>query len=249
MKNDSQIPVTKLRHIYGLDFGTSNTHLSISTAGEANPIVEDIKIESNSSIPSAILYDDKNFNCIAFGQSAIEEWHCMNRQERKRHTLGTNFKQRLAFNKRAKAESDMFLSALFNNLKEQKLIRDIPLSDSSILSVGVPSRTISNHSETMIELLKSCTGKVPITIEEPLGALFYHIARKDITKEQAKGGVLVIDFGGGTLDFAYLKNFKIHAVWGSPVVGGNLFDDLFYSIFLEQNNGIEKEIKEPHMDG
>ena len=74
----------KLRQIYGLDFGTSNTHLSISTAGDSSPIVDDVKTDSNSSIPSIVLYDDRTFEIIGFGQPAIEEWYSMNKRDRKK---------------------------------------------------------------------------------------------------------------------------------------------------------------------
>ncbi|MFP4461987.1 MAG: Hsp70 family protein, partial [Thermotogota bacterium] len=92
-------------------------------------------------------------------------------------------------------------------------------------------------------ILSKITGTAPVLIEEPLGALYYHIIRKDINKEDGRGGVLVVDFGGGTLDLAYVKNFKIQKVWGSPIIGGVLFDDLFYNIFLEQNHRVKSLVE------
>ena len=247
-KNDHS-QTSRLTHIYGLDFGTSNTHLSVTTAGEIHPLVEDIHIEKTASIPSVVLYDERNFNCIAFGQSALEEWHNMNAKERKGLTLGSNFKQRLAFNKRAKVETELFFSALFESLTRQKLIPDIPLPERAVLTAGVPSKTVETHKRIMNETLENTTGQPPVLIEEPLGALFYHISRKDVTKEEARGGVLVIDFGGGTLDFAYLRDFKVQAVWGSPVIGGALFDDLFYTLFLRQNPGAGKQLEIQNLSG
>jgi hypothetical protein len=238
-----------LKQIYGLDFGTSNTHLSLSTSGDSNPIVDDVKINSNSSIPSVILYDERTFEIIGFGQPAIEEWYSMNKSEKKRFTLGSGFKQRLAFNKRAQTETEMFLTVLFNTLYRQKLISDISDAKHYALTCGIPSKTVKDHVSLMSSILEKSTGSHPVLIEEPLGALFYHLNRKDITKEDASKGVLVVDFGGGTLDFAYLKNFRIQKVWGSPVIGGVLFDDLFYNLFLEQNKGIRKEIEDEGLDG
>jgi len=238
-----------LRQIYGLDFGTSNTHLSLSTTGERNPIVDDVKISGSTSIPSVILYDERTFEIIGYGQPAIEEWYSMSKSEKKRFTLGSGFKQRLAFNKRAQAEAEMFLTTLFNSLYRQKLISDISDSEHYALTCGIPSKTVRDHVKMMSSILEKSSGSLPVLMEEPLGALFYHLNRRDITKEDASRGVLVVDFGGGTLDFAYLKNFRIEKVWGSPVLGGVLFDDLFYNIFLEQNNGVENAIREEGIDG
>src|SRR6056297_3038310 len=116
-----KIEKESIRHIFGLDFGTSNTHMSISTAAEAVPIVDDVKLESNTSVPSVILYDERTFEVLGFGQPALEEWFSMNRSQRKRFTLGTGFKQRLAFNKRAETETELFLDALFKSLGKQKI--------------------------------------------------------------------------------------------------------------------------------
>jgi len=238
-----------LKLIYGLDFGTSNTHLSSCTANDLFPLVDDIKIYKDNSIPSAILYDEKTFTPVTFGKKAIEEWFSMSKSEKRKFRLSTDFKQRMAFNKRSQAEAEMFLSSLFEYLINQKLINSLADSESIKLVTGIPSQTVSDHSEKLSSVLNSCTGIKPVLTEEPLGALFFHIMKKDINKNQARSGVLVIDFGGGTLDFAYLKNFKVHAKWGSPFIGGNLFDDLFYSEFLRQNPNSEKEIKSQGLQG
>ncbi|HPF17324.1 MAG TPA: hypothetical protein P5107_00540 [Thermotogota bacterium] len=244
-ENDQQ----EIRHIFGLDFGTSNTHMSISAAAEAVPIVDDVKIESNASIPSVLLYDERNFEVLGFGQPALEEWYSMSHSERKKYTLGTGFKQRIAFNKRAETETELFLDALFSNLNKQKIFDVKNFINNTEMVCGVPSKTLETHTEKLSAILFKIVQRNPILIEEPLGALYYHIIRKDITKEDGRGGVLVIDFGGGTLDFAYIKNFQIQKVWGSPIIGGVLFDDLFYNIFLEQNPGIISFIEYEGLSG
>src|SRR6056297_1540538 len=237
------------RHIFGLDFGTSNTHMSISTAAEAIPIVDDVKLASNASVPSVILYDERSFEVLGFGQPALEEWYSMSSSQRKKYTLGTGFKQRLAFNKRAETETELFMGALFSNLEKQKIFEVKNFLNNTEMACGVPSKTIESHTQKMSTILSKITGGMPVLIEEPLGALYYHIIRKDITKDDGRGGVLVIDFGGGTLDLAYIKNFKIQKVWGSPIIGGVLFDDLFYNIFLEQNKGVQSVMEKEGISG
>src|SRR6056297_2018339 len=244
-----KIEKESIRHIFGLDFGTSNTHMSISTAAEAVPIVDDVKLASNASVPSVILYDERSFEVLGFGQPALEEWYSMSSSQRKKYTLGTGFKQRLAFNKRAETETELFMEALFSNLEKQKIFEVKNFMNNTEMACGVPSKTIESHTQKISTILSKLIGRTPVLIEEPLGALFYHLLRKDITKEDGRGGVLVIDFGGGTLDLAYIKNFKIQKVWGSPVIGGVLFDDLFYNMFLEQNPGMKSAVETDGLSG
>ena len=70
---------------------------------------------------------------------------------------------------------------------------------------------------------------------EPEGALWFHLNRKDIGLDQASDGALVIDFGGGTCDFAYMCRSKVQHAWGDMQFGGRLFDDLFFRWFLDKN--------------
>ena len=45
----------------------------------------------------------------------------------------------------------------------------------------------------------------------------------------------VVDFGGGTCDFAVMDGGRIVSAWGEPALGGRLFDDLFFQWFLDEN--------------
>jgi len=53
---------------------------------------------------------------------------------------------------------------------------------------------------------------------------------------------LIVDFGGGTCDFAFLHSLEECLSWGDMELGGRLFDDLFFQWLLEQNAGVTKEI-------
>ena len=74
-------------------------------------------------------------------------------------------------------------------------------------------------------------------MDEPKGALLHHLWHKDFSPQEARRGILVIDFGGGTCDFAFLQSLQVSHSWGDMELGGRLFDDLFFQWFLEQNPG------------
>ena len=75
-------------------------------------------------------------------------------------------------------------------------------------------------------------------VDEPKGALLHHLWHKDFSPEEARRGILVIDFGGGTCDFAFLQSLQVSHSWGDMELGGRLFDDLFFQWLLEQNPGV-----------
>ena len=65
-------------------------------------------------------------------------------------------------------------------------------------------------------------------MEEPKGALAWCLREDRISEDEARQGVVVVDFGGGTLDMALVDENGVREPWGDPIVGGRLFDDLFY---------------------
>ncbi len=75
------------------------------------------------------------------------------------------------------------------------------------------------------------------TVDEPKGAIYFRLQRKDVTPTEALKGALVVYFGGGTCDFALLVRGEVVHSWGDMHLGGRLFDDLFYQWFIEQNLG------------
>ena len=52
--------------------------------------------------------------------------------------------------------------------------------------------------------------------------------------------MIVVDFGGGTLDVAHVdESGFLRKPWGEPALGGRLFDDLFFRWLIDQNPGLE----------
>ena len=103
--------------------------------------------------------------------------------------------------------------------------------------VGVPAEVGPEQRRTTAETRRGSRLRRVTCIEEPLGALAYHLAHNDITAAEARRGVVVVDFGGGTLDVALLDQHGLREPWGDPTLGGRLFDDLFFQWLLDQNPG------------
>ncbi|HPE69074.1 MAG TPA: hypothetical protein PLF96_07145 [Thermotogota bacterium] len=239
----------KIVRAYGIDFGTTNTHISNVSVGEKHPMVEDFRIFSDRGIPSVVLYDTQAQSLVAFGKTALEEWYSLSASERKHFSLHSGFKQSLGIDDLSRRETEDFFRALFSYLQQQHFFPQPMPDPQAEWIVGVPCWAFDNHRQRLEAILLSLTGKSPRFEQEPEGALYYHLVHRDITREEAGRGVLVIDFGGGTLDLAYMKDMKTLQVWGAPVLGGYLFDDLFYGMFLAQNPDARASIRAENLEG
>ena len=79
---------------------------------------------------------------------------------------------------------------------------------------GVPAEADQAFRNTLAEIARKAGYGSIETREEPLGAMFYHVSHKGIAPSDAMRGLLVIDFGGGTCDFAFIYRGKIFGCWG-----------------------------------
>lgn len=228
------------RHFLGIDFGTSNSYFCLTADGvlSAVPIV----IDGVSAISTAILYEtgpDGEEHLIAFGDHAIEEWGLRKEKERSECRLSTMFKPDIGYSESAYRDAGMFLRAVIAHMKDQGLLP--PNSkDSMTVIVGSPAVHGDAFEKRLFEIADSLDiGRIRLT-PEPIGALINHVAtRNDISPGEARRGILVIDFGGGTCDIAYMLRLDVKAAWGDLMLGGRLFDDLFYQWFLECNPDAE----------
>jgi len=232
------------RELVGLDFGTTNTHLSLTVAGEKNPVGRDIRIFPQNAIQSVLLYAPKEGRVIAFGQTAQEEWVTLSRSERRGLKLAVNFKPITGADPEATRESGLFLNTLFRYLLDQNILA-YPSADSAAqVVIGIPAEAELSYREALSTIFTKMGYADSPFFYEPWGALFYHYSTKQIDKEHLFRGILVVDFGGGTLDCCYLKDFRVRQVWGSNVLGGQLLDDCLYQLFLKQNPGVEKAFRD-----
>ena len=164
-------------------------------------------------------------------------------EEKPNFSLHTNFKPDLAISNEARDDALLFFKTIREFLLNQHLLRGFTCEEGRQVILGVPGNCLDKHKEFTEDIARQ-SGFTDVKLqEEPKGAMFFHLCNKDITAKDVQRGVLVIDFGGGTFDVAYLKEGKIIKVWGNPVLGGRIWDDLFYKWFLDQNGGLSLQEK------
>lgn len=221
------------KSVIAIDFGTVNTYISKCPGDEPTPEGIDFQ-NGKDGLASAILFREGRSSLI--GERALQEYGDATSEERQKYRLRSQFKPDIKDSDDARNAAKSFLSCILDEADRQHI--DIEPEGREVL-LGVPSEAKDDFRNALMKIAKDAGfGEVQL-LDEPIGALFYHVHRKDIAPSAAQGGVLVVDFGGGTCDFAYLLRGRVQDSWGSLDLGGRLFDDLFYQWFLDQNPGIQ----------
>ncbi len=233
------------KNVIAMDLGTSNTCIASCQANPAAHLqskgVSVIKPERwhnpalGGAIPTLVLY--KNNEAFLIGAAAEYEFGEASENERKTYSLHSQFKPDIAVQEDAKRYMLDFLT----------LLRDGIDIDEHLL-VGIPSQAENHYQQVLRQCLQSTGWHNPQFLREPLGALLHYIANGALPPSVAAKGVITVDFGGGTCDFAYLRRADVVSRHGDMLYGGRLFDDLFYQILLEHNAGLEKRLQDEGND-
>jgi len=212
-----------------VDFGTTNSYFCKCPVDQLSPVGVDFGF-GRDGIPTAILYREGKSPLI--GNWALHEYGEATSEERGTYQLRTQFKPDIAAGGSASRHAEDFLITVLLEAEKQHIAL---IPESCQVIFGVPSESGSAFKQAIAGIAQS-TGFGQIrTVDEPKGALLYHLWHKDFSPSEAQQGVLVIDFGGGTCDFALMRNLEVLHSWGDMELGGRLFDDLFYQWFVDQN--------------
>ncbi|HNS20613.1 MAG TPA: Hsp70 family protein [Sedimentisphaerales bacterium] len=224
-------------NILAIDFGTTNTYFSKCPADQISPVGIDFGT-GRDGLPTAILYRGDREPLV--GEPALHEYGEASDGERKDYRLRTQFKPDIVSSEDAAKAATDFLRVVVEQAQRQHIALD-PVKHDVI--IGVPSEAHGPFRTKVSQIAREAGyGEVRL-VDEPKGALLHHLWHKDFSPEEARRGILVIDFGGGTCDFAFLQSLQVSHSWGDMELGGRLFDDLFFQWLLEQNPGILKTME------
>jgi actin-like ATPase involved in cell morphogenesis len=222
--------------ILAIDFGTTNSYFCKCPADQISPVGVDFG-SGRDGIPTAILYRRDKEPLV--GNPALHEYGESSNEERKHYRLCTQFKPDITASEGSAKNAEDFLRTIVEQSQRQHIVLD-PARHEVI--VGVPSEAEEGFRTKLIEIAEAAGyGQVKL-LDEPKGALLSHLWHKDFSPDEALRGVLIVDFGGGTCDFAFLRSLEECLSWGDMQLGGRLFDDLFFQWLLEQNAGVIKKI-------
>ncbi|MBN1361430.1 MAG: Hsp70 family protein, partial [Sedimentisphaerales bacterium] len=224
--------------VLSIDFGTTNSYFCKCPNDQIAPVGVDFGT-GRDGLPTAILYRQDKEPLV--GDQALHEFGESSAQERKRYRLCTQFKPDIASSAEAAQTAVDFLHAVIMQAQRQHIALDPTLLN---VIFGVPSESQEPFRAKLSEIAQTAGYGGVRLVDEPKGALLYHLWHRDFSPEEAQRGILVVDFGGGTCDFAFLRSLRVCHSWGDMELGGRLFDDLFFQWFLEQNPKTLAEMEE-----
>ncbi len=224
------------RRVLAVDFGTSTSHFAFCPGDELLP--SSLAFDPNAlGMESAVLFRSNREFLV--GRMALDTWGDAFEAERKEYDLRMHFKPDIAASSRAWEAGAAFLKGVRREAERMYL----PFREADRVLFGVPSEAGENWREALRTLVREAGfGDVGL-VDEPVGALLYHLSQKDLKPSESLEGTLVVDFGGGTCDFAWMERLDVRASWGEMLLGGRLFDDLFYQMLCEENPGMEKMLE------
>jgi len=224
--------------ILAIDFGTTNSYFCKCPADQISPVGVDFG-SGRDGIPTAILYRRDKDPLV--GNPALHEYGESSNEQRANYTLCTQFKPDVTTSEEAARNAEDFLRTVVEQSQKQHIVLDPGCHD---VIVGVPAEAEEAFRTRLREIARAAGyGDVKL-LDEPKGALLSHLWHKDFSPDEAVKGVLIVDFGGGTCDFAFLRSLdEIHS-WGDMELGGRLFDDLFFQWFLDQNAAVLGQIED-----
>lgn len=231
-----------VKDVLAIDFGTVNTYFCKCPGDQRSPKGVDFG-DGRDGIATAILYriEHRHNKPSLIGQVALDEFGDATERERCGYVLRTQFKPNIATGEEARRNAVDFLRAVLEEAGRQRLDVD-PLKRQVI--IGVPCEASAHYREALLEVSREA-GYGGITMfDEPKGALLYHVYHRDLPATDALRGLLVVDFGGGTCDFAFLRRGNVQHSWGDMHLGGRLFDDLFFQWLVDENPGVLDMLRE-----
>ena len=230
----------------GIDFGTSNSHFAYCNVnGDLTP--DTIYLNGKPSVTTCILWKKNGQtsdtalsekDILAYGNLALETWSQSSLEEQKELLFKFGFKPDIVTSETARQDAWGFLLQAKHAIDKANLPRAIGPGGMAVV-VGIPAEVGEEHRKITLDIAQRAGLQALDCVEEPLGALALHLNRGDITPNEARGGVVVVDFGGGTLDIALVSSEGLQQPWGDPTLGGRIFDDLFFQWFKDQNPEVE----------
>jgi molecular chaperone DnaK len=224
-------------NILAIDFGTTNTYFSKCPADQISPVGIDFGT-GRDGLPTAILYRGDREPLV--GEPALHEYGEASPEERKGYQLRTQFKPDIVESPEAAKAATDFLRVVVQQAQRQHIALDPTRHD---VIFGVPSEAQDDFRMKLSQIARAAGYGDVRLVDEPKGALLHHLWHRDFSPEEARRGILVIDFGGGTCDFALLQSLQVTHSWGDMELGGRLFDDVFFQWFVEQEPAAPKAME------
>lgn len=237
----------KNEKILGIDFGTSRTVFSMTSA-EARFEPEIVEIDGKP-FAETVLRLDESGDIELYGAEAWEHIDQAPERTYSEFKMGVGcdveeFPQvSMPRGTVSRGYSPRELGILFLRRSREKIERQhfngASMADSDILTViGYPAAWNEKQREETLAIAREAGFPNVRGCSEPVGVIYYHHYKGELSVDSHQK-MLVYDFGGGTSDVAIVQTHasgkpKMLGVGGAEDLGGRNFDAEIYKALLEQ---------------
>lgn len=222
----------------GLDLGTTNSRLCITRFNASKQQFDEpeaVRYGPGPTVRSLLLLDAAEQHVVEFGEAVYQHPHYMQHPGR----VYEEFKLGLGEDPRAALCTQKLAQQLMDGLKRMlNVTGPLPASEFQT-AVGTPADWLRNKPqrvEAVVRAVEAVGFPAVRPVAEPVAAMLYHAFLGDIRFERRVQRWLVVDFGGGTIDLAFVETEeggahpKVQTTFGRAY-GGKDFDQLI----LEQH--------------
>lgn len=233
--------------IIGIDLGTTNTVIAI-TSDEARFEPEVVEIDGKPGVGTVLRLSEDGESIELFGGEAWD------RSEEATERTYFEFKVEMGTEREFKAPGGKTFTArelaviFLRHLRlriERQYFNGVPLMKQDVRSViGYPSAWNERQKEETILAAEEAGFPCVVGCEEPLGAVYYHHYKGELSIAEDKT-LAVYDFGGGTTDVSIVKTSPSQrpsvVATGGNLIGGRNYDQ---AIATELGKGLSAVLGE-----
>lgn len=242
----------KKREVIGIDFGTSYSSVAFLEVGSHDrPRLLSFKGETQH-VPTQLLVEKTDSTVMEWGwgiSKKLEEYDSSG----KSIEVVREFKSRLGESDEDDRYCSLFLKKLRNRIFEMRNLEELK-EEEFLTCIGHPEAWSEKRRNKLKEITAECGFPDVRLLSEPKAGM--HSLRVQ-PRQRAKFSdhseiLLVVDFGGGTLDVCLVKTKEllrdpeIISSGGNDKLGGKNFDKILERMFFKKNNTFSRKDYDDH---
>lgn len=221
-----------MKTILGIDFGTTTTTIGM-TSENSRFEPELVEVDGITTVDSVLRLDPAGEQVEQIGREAWEEISLYPDRTFYAFKSKTGVNYEYKFGPGGKVFTAKELGVLFLRVIREKIERQqfngASLKDSDVTCViGYPAEWSGEQKSLIVQAAAEAGFPNVIGCEEPIGVVYYHHFKGDLSVNEDQT-ILVYDFGGGTTDVAIVRTSKggLPEIigFGGTDLGGHHFDE------------------------
>lgn len=191
------------KRLIGVDFGTTNTCVCYTRFNPQKDTYDEpqpIEFDRGSVVRSALLLDPTGKQVVRWGDMVYDSPDYL----RQPADVREEFKLQIGSNPEAELCTTLLFGQVLHWITRRLNVSALNAEQEQVV-IGVPAQWTRVQGEATRRAIEAAGFPSPETVVEPVGALLYHSFLGDVQYSLGADNTLVVDFGGGTIDFVVVR--------------------------------------------